>query len=930
MQPAPVIKDLVLLGGGHSHIAVLKSFGMRPIPGVRLTLVSRDIETAYSGMLPGLIAGHYSIDQAHIDLAPLARIAGARFYHDEATGIDPEARTVSLANRPDVRYDVLSINTGSTPATREVDGADEHAVPVKPINRFLGHWESLRDRVGGYGDGVRANAVDDGRARADTADDAVVRADMDDDRVRRDVGDARVRIAVVGGGTGGVELCLAAHHALTTQPDPHEKLALVLVTADDDILQEHRRGVVKRFRRILAERGIEVRTGTRVIEVRPNTLVDAAGRESRFREILWVTQAGAPAWLARSGVRVDHHGFMLVNDHLQSQSHANIFGAGDVVEMANDPRPKAGVFAVRQGRPLAENLRRYLLQKPLTKYRPQRRFLKLVSTGDRHAVASRGAWSAEGAWVWRWKDWIDSRFMEKYQVLPKMKPNDKIPEIPAPLRNPAIDDAADGDMRCGGCGAKVGADVLAAALADIGTVRRDDVVVGLEAPDDAAMIAVPANRLSVLSVDGFRPMIDDPWLFGRITANHCLGDVYAMGAEPQAAMTMATLPVWPEDKLVDELRQMLLGALHVFDREGVALVGGHTGEGAELTLGFTVTGLIEPDRALRKSALRAGDLLVLTKPLGTGTLLAADMRGRVRGRWLQAGIGVHAPFVQNRRCGISEATAPMPARTSRASGLAGHLLEMLGETPLGALIDLGALPVLPGALETVDAGILSTLQPKNERFAAQVDASAEDRGRGEYGLLFDPQTAGGLLAGVPRNTVRACLTELKARGYPESVIIGEIMEAEKRGKANSPKVRRLKLVPESRCQRHAANVAQSLIAHGGRHVIRMDGFMAAERPRYPATGRFPPPSHAPVRPGDRGGPGRPKFRRAPADHRSQRTATAHGGTPVTGHRYAARAVFTVSQAALICWVRSVAARIISSGSPLAASLSGWCRLMRRR
>ena len=193
-------------------------------------------------------------------------------------------------------------------------------------------------------------------------------------------------------------------------------------------------------------------------------------------------------------------------------------------------------------------------------------------------------------------------------------------------------------MRCGGCGAKVSADVLAAALADIDTVPRDDVVVGLEAPDDAAMISVPANRLSVLSVDGFRPMIDDPWLFGRITANHCLGDVYAMGAEPQAAMTMATLPVWPEEKLVDELRQMLLGALYVFDREGVSLVGGHTGEGTELTLGFTVTGLIEPDRALRKSALQAGDLLVLAKPLGTGTLLAADMRGRIRGRWLQAAI----------------------------------------------------------------------------------------------------------------------------------------------------------------------------------------------------------------------------------------------------------------------------------------------------
>ena len=739
MQPAPVIKDLVLLGGGHSHIAVLKSFGMRPIPGVRLTLISRDIETAYSGMLPGLIAGHYSFDQAHIDLVPLARFSGARFFHDEVTGIDPVARTVSLMNRPPVSYDVLSVNTGSTPSIHEVDGAGDHAVPVKPINRFLGHWENLRQRIGEYGAGAR--------------------------------------IGVVGGGTGGVELCLAVHHALTTQPNPPEGLSLELLTADGEILQEHPRSVARRFRRILAGRGIDVHVDTRVTRVAPNTLFDTAGREFRFHEILWVTQAGAPPWLAGSGIEVDDQGFMLVNDHLQSQSHANVFGAGDVVAMVNTPRPKAGVFAVRQGRPLTENLRRFLLKKPLTKYRPQRRFLKLVSTGDRYAVASRGPWSAEGRWVWRWKDWIDSRFMEKYQVLPDMELTDKRPEIPAPLHDPAIEDVADDDMRCGGCGAKVSADVLAAALTDIDTAPRDDVVVGLEAPDDAAMIAVPANKLSVLSVDGFRPMIDDPWLFGRITANHCLGDVYAMGAEPQAAMTMATLPVWPEEKLVDELRQMLLGALYVFDQEGISLVGGHTGEGAELTLGFTVTGLIEPDRALRKSALQAGDLMVLTKPLGTGTLLAADMRGKARGRWLQA--AMKSMLLSCRTAGEVLGRHGAHACTDITGfGLAGHLLEMLGDAPLGALIDLDALPVLPGAIETVETGILSTLQPKNERFAEQVQADSNLSERGEYTLLFDPQTAGGLLAGVPQKTVQACLTELTAQGYPDTAVIGEIVGAD--------------------------------------------------------------------------------------------------------------------------------------------------------
>ena len=747
MQSAPIVKDLVLLGGGHSHIAVLKSFGMRPLPGVRVTLISRDIETPYSGMLPGLIAGHYTADEAHIDLAPLTRFAGARLYQDEVIGIDPDAQTVSLAERPPVRYDLLSVNTGSTPSTHEVSGASGNVVPVKPIHRFLGHWKRLRQRIGQHGPGVR--------------------------------------IGVVGGGAGGVELCLAVHHALCAAPNSPEGLRLELLTADDDILPEHPRSVARRFRRILAERGIAVHTHTRITRVRPQTLFDADGGEFRFHEILWVTQASAPPWLAESGVRVDDRGFMLVNDHLQSPSHPNIFGAGDAAAAANHPRPKAGVFAVRQGPPLIRNLRRHLLDKPLCAYRPQRQFLKLISTGGRHAVASRGPWSAEGRWVWRWKHWIDSRFMNRFQTLPDMRSGAAKTPVPAPLRDFTLEPSTDENMRCGGCGAKVGADVLAAALADIETVGRDDVLVGLDAPDDAALISVPADRLSVLSVDAFRPMFPDPYLFGRITANHCLGDIYAMGAEAQAAMALATLPVWPEEKLIDELKQMLLGSLNVFGPAGVSLVGGHTSEGAESSLGFAVTGLIERGQALQKTTLRAGDVLVLTKAVGTGTLLAADMRARAKGRWVNGAI--ESMLLSNREAGVLFRAFGASACTDVTGfGLAGHLLEMLQGSPLGAVLDLDALPVLPGARQTASAGILSTLQPKNRRFSAQVECTAGQRRQPEYALLFDPQTAGGLLAGVPPDRAEACRKELAARGYPCAAIIGRII-----GSSGGPKKLRL-------------------------------------------------------------------------------------------------------------------------------------------
>ncbi len=740
MRPkAPVVKDIVLLGGGHSHIAVLRSFGMRPIPGVRLTLISRDVETPYSGMLPGLIAGHYTIDQAHIDLNPLARFADARFIRASVTGIDPDAKTVMLDERPAVKYDIVSINTGSTPTTHGTPGADEHTVPVKPISQFLAHWTRLKQRIEQH--------------------------------------DGPIRIGIVGAGAGGVELALAMHHTLTKSIAPggqKQAPVLELLTADDDILASHPATVARRFRRQFAERGIAIHTNARVTEVASGRLLAASGNAFEYDEVLWVTNASAPSWLADSGLDLDAHGFVQTNDCLQSTSHADVFAAGDVATMQNHPRPKAGVFAVRQGPPLTRNLRRRALGASPVRYRPQRKFLTLISTGDRYAIAARGNWSTEGHWVWRWKDWIDSRFMRRFKELPSMESGSQPQayELPAALQS----DLPDDDMRCGGCGAKVAADVLAAALADIAPIERDDIVVGLHAPDDAAVIEVPSDKLSVLSVDAFRPMIEDPYVFGQIAANHCLSDLYAMGAEPQAALAIVSLPAWSDDKLAEELRQMLLGAQSIFGPSDAALVGGHTSESAEVSLGFSVTGLIDRERLLTKASLRLDDVLILTKALGTGTLLAADMRAKAAGRWI--GNAIDSMLQPNGPAATCMRNHGASACTDITGfGLAGHLVEMLADAPLGATIDIEALPVLDGALATLADGIVSTLQEKNERFSrhCEIDAAtlADPRAR----LLFDPQTSGGLLAGIPPDRARACLAELRALGCAQAAIIGHIVDA---------------------------------------------------------------------------------------------------------------------------------------------------------
>jgi len=759
MQPPDqtILKDIVLVGGGHSHVGVLRRFGMRPLPGVRLTLICRDTHTPYSGMLPGYIAGHYGYDEVHIDLSRLAQFAGARFLRDEAVGVDRLASTVLCRNRPPVRYDQLSINIGSTPQMSAVTGAEEHAVTVKPINRFDRRWDLLLDRV---------------RNHAGTT-----------------------RIAVVGGGAGGVELTLSMQYRLRNElraagRDP-EELSFHLLTSGADILQTHGTRVRHAFERVLAARGVVVHRCAEVNEVSAARLRTAAGETVDADEIVWVTHAGGAPWLRESGLALDAHGFIQVLDTLQTVTDPKVFAAGDIASMVNFPIEKAGVFAVRQGRPLAENLRRAVQGRSLKPYRPQRRWLALISTGDRYAVASRGVIGVQAAWVWRWKDWIDRRFMARFSDLPAMQA-----EAPAAPSSVKLDpeEAAQAisaiAMRCGGCGAKVGATVLSRALGGLHPVERNDVLIGLHSPDDAAVVRVPPGKAMVHTVDFFRAFIDDPYLFGKVAANHALGDIFAMGAEAQSATAIVTVPTGLESKVEDVLLQMMTGAVEMLNDANCALVGGHTGEGRELALGFAVNGLVDEDMAsvMRKGGMRAGDVLILTKPLGTGTLFAAHARLRARGRWIDAAL---ESMCQSNRLGAQcvrehGATA---CTDLTGFGLLGHLVEMTRPSAVDAELYLSALPVLAGAEETCAAGILSSLQPANVRLRRALRNQEEAVDHPRYPLIFDPQTAGGLLASIPGERVEACLHALRGLGYRHAVAIGRVLG---QGEAIEPVILKLR------------------------------------------------------------------------------------------------------------------------------------------
>ena len=742
----PILRDIVLIGGGHSHVGVLRRFAMKPLAGVRLNLICSDSHTPYSGMLPGYIAGHYGFDAVHIDLDRLCVFAGARMFRAEAIGIDRSAQRVLCRNRPPIAYDLLSINIGSTPQMAQVPGADEFAVPVKPIRQFNERWLALLERV------------------------------------RRHAG--RIIIAVVGGGAGGVELTLAMQYRLRNElkalgRDPDE-LSFHLFTAGADILPTHNAGVRRRFERVLQERGVTLHRNAEVRAVSPGGLTSADGQTWAADEVVWVTQAGGAPWLRGAGLALDRGGFIEVNEHLQSVTDPLIFAAGDIAAIVGRPLEKAGVFAVRMGPPLAENLRRSVLGQSLRAYRPQRLWLALISTGDRHAVASRGAIGFEGDWVWRWKDWIDRRFMRRFSDFPPMDTDQAPKPAGAPQLRLTEEESLQAisaiAMRCGGCGAKVGATVLARALGALVPVARDDVLIGLHAPDDAAVLRVPPGKALVHTVDFFRAFIDDPYVFGRIAANHALGDIFAMGAEAQSATAIATVPPGLEAKVEDLLLQMMTGAVEVLNDANCALVGGHTGEGRELALGFAVNGLIDEAMTgvMRKGGMRSGDLLLLTKPIGTGTLFAARNLLKAKGRWIDAAL--QSMMVSN-RVGAQILTRHRATACTDLTGfgLLGHLVEMTRPSGVDAELNLSALPLLDGAVECVQAGIVSSLQPANVRLRRALRNQADFVAHARYPLLFDPQTAGGLLASVPADTVASCVAELRAAGYTHTAVIGRIL-----------------------------------------------------------------------------------------------------------------------------------------------------------
>jgi selenide,water dikinase len=749
-------RDLLLIGAGHTNLHVVRMWKMRPIPDVRLTLVSAFSRATYSGMLPGTLAGLYGPDDMEIDLRRFTECCGVRLVVDEAIAFDPEIRRVLFADRPPLRYDVASIGIGSIPGQRELWAGNPRILSIKPMATFAARFEQ---------------------------------------RVRSLPQGEKVRVAIIGAGAGGTEVAFGLEAWLRSRSIDAQ---MSLCDSNSEILSGYTLGTITRARRELAGRGITVMTGRRVKNITGKAGADVVFDDGTMLPgdiIIWATAAAPPLVLANIRLPKAEDGFLAVAATLKTIADFPVFAVGDSATIAGEQIPKAGVYAVREGPILWENLNRVFANQELVRYEPQRGFLSLLSTGDGQAIAEYKGLSGHGRWAWKWKDHIDRKFMKMYQ---DYTPRADMPQRAVPRRagrghrfdengSPRIsvdaridspqNDPANPPMRCFGCGSKIGANILSAALERLHLPPDGRTKLGLESPDDATVLDRHAAPVDVLSVDFFPAFMDDPYLVGRVAVLNSLSDLWAMGSEPLGAMAIVTLPEGSPTQQTELLYQLLAGGVRELTAAGATLWGGHTTEGPELTVGYTVAGKLDGRPPFTKGNLKPGDRLILTKPIGTATLLAAQRQSLCRARWFEAMID---SMVR------SNAAAAQLARTFNVGavtdvtgfGLAGHLLEMLDASHVSARLSLGALPLLAGFADLNAKGIRSSLDAANRASEGRCRlARPELATRPEYHALFDPQTSGGLLVAVPVDRAAEFMNKLRANGIPAAVEIGEVLGA---------------------------------------------------------------------------------------------------------------------------------------------------------
>ncbi len=714
MLPKIIIikKDLVLIGGGHAHLFVIKNFIKNPIDGIRLTLITDKTSVAYSGMLPGYIEGIYSKKDANIDLMHLINKSQIRFIKATVNNISAKDRTIFLKGRPSLAYDYLSINIGIQSSFNEIPGAYKYTLPVKPISNLA---SKIEDKI---------NTIKDKKPTT---------------------------IVIIGAGPAGIELSLAIRKRLVSK---NLFPKILLLCKYDKILHMLSNGASIIATNALKKAAIDINYNVTIKEFTKETIILKDNKKIKCKEPILATSGCAPNWIKKTDLSLTEDFFISVKDTLQDENYSNVFAAGDIAEIINNKRPKAGVYAVKSGKYLYKNICLLIKNKKLINYYPQKNYLSLIGLANGKVLVNKFGISITSKWLWKIKQKIDRNFIKKYSELP-------INTVASNSVEPF-----DYDMQCKGCASKIPYSVI-------------DYIFNKNTSQgswDADIIPNQSNLLQ--TIDMINSIVSDPYQLGIIATNHALNDIYASQASPVSAQLLIVMPQALNIIHKRDLKQIYAGINKIMNKSKCEINGGHTmtSEQPDISIGMAITGEIFYKKNINK-VFSNTDKVIMTGKLGTSVLFSAVKKN------LLSSVFLNKPIEQmlngNKLIADILNKHPHLAITDITGfGLGNHLINIIKRYKKlnGFSIDAKSIPVFPGVVEAYNLGVKSSLHESNciqaKKWIKKKNCNIK------FDVLFDPQTCGGLVFIANKNISNKIITEFKNKKI-DYTVIGKVNQQNK-------------------------------------------------------------------------------------------------------------------------------------------------------
>ena len=698
-------KDLVLLGAGHSNIEILRSFGKKPIKNIRVTLINNSFTSTYSGMIPGYIQGIYEWDEINIDLMHLCNNFSHRFLIESVTKININQNLVHMENRPSISFDYLSINLGIQSNDKDINGAKENCIKLKPISSIKENINKLLT----YNKERNKN-----------------------------------KIVIIGAGAAGVEVALAIRERLRKEYLYND---IVLLSKNSKILNGFNNNAIYTAEKNLKKNNIKVLYDSEVINITKNYISLRNGSKIKCPFPVLATNAGPLELLKKSNLPLTKNGNIIINKKLLIQGKDNIFATGDIAEIIKNKTPKAGVFAVKQGKILEKNIRRAILNKNLINFIPQRTYLSIIGLSGGKALAIKSIFSCKSKYLWKIKKFIDKRFIKKYSIK-KMS----IIEINNNTEPYAY------KMQCKGCGNKITHNVLE-------DIFSENIKKGALDADK-----IPKSNNLYQTTDVISSIITDPFNLGRISAKHALNDIFAAKAFPLSAQMIVSLPPGLNEINKRDLKLLKEGANLVMQQADCKITGGHSFNinDDQIYIGFSIVGKntnISKDNILKKANL------YMTGKIGSALVFSAIEQRLIRGIYAEDVIkemvnSSFETFLTLRKYKVKYVT------DISGFGLAIHANNLLlrDKNLNGLELRLNKVPLYEGAKLALINKVKSSINDSNKSsIINNLNIKVNNNDKYLLNALFDPQTAGGFLF-LLKPSEKKVIKELHQKGIKCTLI----------------------------------------------------------------------------------------------------------------------------------------------------------------